>query len=84
MRRNFRTKFKLPLRKIPLYNAFKRLVERFEKSGIVHRSARSAWKRARARRAVAGACYEGSLNKILNGLDPSNIKMSHKIESRNA
>ena len=35
----------------------------------VKRSARSTWKRARACRAVAGASFEGSLQKILKGLD---------------
>ena len=33
------------------------------------RSARSTWKRARACKAVAGASFEGSLKKILRGLE---------------
>ena len=35
----------------------------------VKRSARSTWNRARACRAVAGASFEGSLKKILKGLE---------------
>ena len=35
----------------------------------VKRSARSTWKRAKACRAVAGASFEGSHQKILKGLD---------------
>ena len=49
----------------------------------VRRSARSTWNFARACRAVAGASFEGSLKKILKGLEYQNIKMSRKIESRN-
>ena len=37
---------------------------------------RSIWKSARACRAVAGASFEGSLKKILKGLEHQNIKMS--------
>ena len=44
---------------------------------------RSTWKSARACRAVAGTSFEGSLKKILKGLEHYNIKMSYKIESRN-
>ena len=50
----------------------KALVEAFAESvdpEEVKRSARSTWKRARACRAVAGASFEGSLQKILKGLD---------------
>ena len=39
--------------------------------------------RARACGAVAGASFEGSLKKILKGLEHLNSKMSRKIESRN-
>ena len=49
----------------------------------VRRSARSTWNCTRACSAVAGASFEGSLNKILKGLEYQNIKMSRKIESRN-
>ena len=35
----------------------------------VKRSARSTWNRARACRAFAGASFEGSLKKILKGLE---------------
>ena len=35
----------------------------------VKRSARSTWNRARACRAVAGTSFEGSLKKILKGLE---------------
>ena len=49
----------------------------------VRRSARSNLNCARACRAVAGASFEGSLKKILKGLEYQNIKMSRKIESRN-
>ena len=35
----------------------------------VKRSARSTWNRARACRAVAGASFEGSVKKILKGLE---------------
>ena len=35
----------------------------------VRRSARSTWNRARACRAVASASFEGSLQKILKGLE---------------
>ena len=41
----------------------------------VKRSARSTWNRA-------SASFEGSLKKILKGLEHSNIKTSRKIESR--
>ena len=51
--------------------------------GEVKRSARSTWKRPRACKAVAGASFAGSLEKILRGLEQLNIKMSHKIDSRN-
>ena len=44
---------------------------------------RSTYKSARACRAVAGASFEGSLKKILKGLEHQNIKMSRKIESKN-
>ena len=50
----------------------KAVVEAFAESvdpEEVKRSARSTWKRARACRAVAGASFEGSLQKILKGLD---------------
>ena len=36
----------------------------------VKRSAKSTWNRARACRAVAGTSCEGSLRKILKGLEP--------------
>ena len=49
----------------------------------VKRSARSTWNRARACRVVAGPSSEGSLKKILKGLDHQNIKMSCKIRPRN-
>ena len=49
----------------------------------VKRSAKSTWNRARACRAVASASFEGSLKKILKGLEHENIKMSRKIEFRN-
>ena len=51
--------------------------------GEVKRSARSTWKRAWACRGVTGASFEGTLEKILRGLEQQNIKMSHKIGSRN-
>ena len=44
---------------------------------------RSTWKSAMACRAVAGARFEGSLKKILKGLEHQNIKMSRKIQFRN-
>ena len=50
----------------------KAVVEAFAKSvdpEEVKRSARSTWNRARACRAVAGACFQGSLKKILMGLE---------------
>ena len=50
----------------------KAVVEAFAESvdpEEVKRSARSTWKRARACRAVAGASFEGSHQKILKGLD---------------
>ena len=50
----------------------KAVVEAFAESvdpEEVKRSARSTWKSARACRAVAGASFEGSLQKILKGLD---------------
>ena len=50
----------------------------------VKRSVRSAWNRARACRAVTGASFKGRLMKILKGLEDQNIKISRKIESRNA
>ena len=50
----------------------KAVVEAFAESvdqEEVKRSARSTWKRARACKAVAGASFEGSLEKILRGLE---------------
>ena len=44
---------------------------------------RSTCKSARVCRAVAGASFKGSLKKILKGLEHKNIKISHKIASRN-
>ena len=44
---------------------------------------KSTWKSARACRAVAGTSFEGSLKKILKGLEHQNIKMSRKIQFRN-
>ena len=49
-------------------NELKAVVEAFAESvdqEEVKRSARSTWKRARACKAVAGASFEGSLEKIL-------------------
>ena len=54
------------------HTELKAVVEAFAESvdpEEVKRSARSTWKRARACRAVAGASFEGSLQKILKGLD---------------
>ena len=67
-------------------NELKAVVEAFAESvdqGEVKRSARSTWKRARVCKAVASASFEGSHEKILRGLEQLNIKMSHKIDSRN-
>ena len=53
-------------------NELKAVVDAFAESvnqGMVKRSARSTWKRARACKAVAGASFEGSLEKILRGLE---------------
>ena len=50
----------------------KAMVEAFAESvdlEEVRRSARSTWNRARACRAVASASFEGSLKKILKGLE---------------
>ena len=50
----------------------KAMVEAFAESvdqGEVKRSARSTWKRVWAFKAVAGASFEGSLEKILRGLE---------------
>ena len=67
-------------------NELKAVVEAFAESvdqEEVKRTARSTWKRARACKTVAGASFKGSLEKILRGLEQYNIKMSHKIGSRN-
>ena len=64
----------------------KAVVEAFAESvdpEEVWMSARSTWNRARVCRAVASASFEGSLKRILKGLEYQNINMSHKIESRN-
>ena len=53
-------------------NELKAVVEAFAESvdqEEVKRSARSTWKRARACKAVAGASFEGSLEKNLRGLE---------------
>ena len=53
-------------------NELKAVVEAFAESvdqGEVKRSAKSTWKRARACKAVASASFEGSLEKILRGLE---------------
>ena len=53
-------------------NKLKAVVEAFAESvdqGEVKRSAKSTWKRARACKAVASASFEGSLEKILRGLE---------------
>ena len=53
-------------------NELKAVVEAFAESvdqEEVKRSARSTWNRARACKAVAGASFEGSLEKILRGLE---------------
>ena len=56
----------------PQCNELKAVVEAFAESvdqEEVKRSARSTWKRARACKAVTGASFEGSLEKILRGLE---------------
>ena len=53
-------------------NELKAVVEAFAESvdqEEVERAAKSTWKRARACRAVDGASFEGSLEKILRGLE---------------
>ena len=55
-----------------ILNELKAVVEAFAESvdqEEVKRSARSIWKCARACKAVAGASFEGSLEKILRGLE---------------
>ena len=58
--------------KLSTLNELKAVVEAFAESvdqEEVKRSARSTWNRARACKAVAGASFEGSLEKILRGLE---------------
>ena len=38
LKRNFRTHFEVQLKKVPSYNAFKRLVKRFEAKGELHQA----------------------------------------------